>query len=81
LTRFVFALTKSVTQNTRGVTERMLRAAQRMLGSCMRLLEQCLKTIVQQVTPRLPATISQPYQWLNHATIKGLQIHCCSLVL
>jgi len=38
----------------------MLRAAQRMLGSCMLLLEQCLKTTVQQVTPRLPATTSQP---------------------
>jgi len=38
----------------------LLKAAQRMLGSCMRLLEQCLRTSVQQVTPRLPATMSQP---------------------
>jgi len=46
----------------------------------MRLLEQCLNIIVQQATPRLRATMSQPkrlsYQW----NIKGLQIHCCSLV-
>jgi len=27
---------------------------------CMRLIEQCLRTTVQQVTPRLPATMSQP---------------------
>ena len=26
----------------------------------MRLLEQCLRTIIQQATPRLPATMSQP---------------------
>jgi len=38
----------------------MLKAAQRMLGSCMRHLEQCSRTIVQQVTPSLPATMSQP---------------------
>jgi len=38
----------------------MLKSAERMLGICMRLLEQCLKTIVQQVTPNLPATMSQP---------------------
>jgi len=58
----VTGLTRSVTQKIRGVTKRLLRAPQRMLGSCMRLLdlEQCLKTIVQQVTPRLPATMSQP---------------------
>jgi len=37
----------------------MLKPAQRMLGNCMRHLEQCLRTIVQQVTPRLPATMSQ----------------------
>jgi len=53
-------LTKSVTHHIGGVTERPLRATQRMLGSCMPLLEQCLKTIVQQVTPRLPATMSHP---------------------
>jgi len=52
------ALTKSVTH--RSVTERLVRAAQRMLGSCMQLLEQCLRTIVPQVTPRLPTTMSQP---------------------
>ena len=56
--RFCFiAPTKSVTQNIRGVTERLLRAAQRMLESRIRLSEQCLRTIVQQVTPRLPATM------------------------
>jgi len=38
----------------------LLKAAHRMRGSCMRLLEQCLRTIVQQVTPRLPATMLQP---------------------
>jgi len=54
------APTKSVTQNIRGVTERRLRAAQRMFGSCMRLVEQCLRNIVQQLTPRLPTTMSQP---------------------
>jgi len=70
----------SVTQNIRGFIEKLLRAAQRMLGSCMRLLEQCLRTIVQQVTPRLPATMSQPWRLLNQRNIKGLQIYCCSLV-
>ena len=40
-------------------TERLLKAAQRMFGSCKRLLEQCLRTIVQQVTPRLPAMMPQ----------------------
>jgi len=38
----------------------MVKAAQRMIGSCMRHLEQCLRTIVQQVTSRLPATMTQP---------------------
>jgi len=54
------ALSKSVTQNTRGVTARLLRGAHRMLGSRMRVFKQCLWTIVEQVTPRLPATMSQP---------------------
>jgi len=79
--RFCFiAPTKSVTQNIRGVTERLLRAAQRMLESRIRLSEQCLRTIVQQVTPRLSATMSQPWRLLNQRNIKDLQIHCCSLV-
>jgi len=39
---------------------KIAKAAKGMLGSCMRLLEQCLRTIVQQITPRLPATMSQP---------------------
>jgi len=42
------------------ITKRLLQASQRILGSCMRLLEQCLRTTVQQVTPCLPATMSQP---------------------
>jgi len=42
------------------VTEGLINAAQRMLGSCMRHLEQCLRTTVQQITLRLPATMSQP---------------------
>jgi len=37
----------------------MLKAPQRMLVICMWLLEQCLRTIVQLVTLRLPATMSQ----------------------
>jgi len=42
------------------VTERLLKAAQRMLGSCNAALSTVLRTIVQQATPRLTATMSQP---------------------
>jgi len=73
------AFTKSVPQNIRGFTERLVRTMQRMLGSCLRLLEQCLRTIVPHL-PRLPPTMSQPLRLLNQRNIKGLQIHCCSLV-
>jgi len=42
------------------VTEGLLKASQRMVGNCMWHLEQYLRTIVQQVTSRLPATMSHP---------------------
>jgi len=59
---------------------KIIKNAQLLLGSCMRLSEECLGTIVQQVTPRLPATMSQASRLLNQRNITGLQIHCRSLV-
>jgi len=41
-----------------------------MLVSGMRLLEQCLSTIVQQVTPRLPATLSHALSLIEEIYLK-----------
>jgi len=61
LTEYIFRLRSGPHQLIfKSVTKRLLKSAERLLGSRMWLLEQCLKTIVQQVTPRLPSTMSQP---------------------
>jgi len=43
----------------------------------MRFLEQCLRTILQPVTPRLPAAMSQPCS-LSSGSGKNAQLHLCS---
>jgi len=46
---------------------RIAKSRTKVFGSCMRLLEQRLRNNFQQVPPRLPATMPQPFQ----SNIKG----------